>query len=332
MIRKKVKTQVKFIKIFNLKKKCAHDTGQVAIILGFLIVTIIGMLAYVIDEGSIYEARSYHQTVADAAALAGVQELPENPSAAIQTAIDYASMHGINLSPDYIEISSTFVENDTISVTSYNLNKQLFFAGIFGRNSISVGAKATAVIGSPSQVTGIVPWGFCSNEYTPGVEYILKYGSPPEPGPGNFGALAIDGSGASVYKDTIIYGSRTPLSIGMWVDPETGNMTGPTKQGTLDRIYNQENYVLDPFSTLTKSSGNVYELINPDSQYIIVPWVSDFGNGNQPVQILGFLQFVITSTQGSVVKATFINKAILQTNEDINAIDSSGLRVIRLLN
>ena len=315
----------------NLRKRFIKESGQVAIVVGFLIAAIVGILAYVIDEGSLYEARSYHQSVADSAALAGVQELPENPPEAIQAAIDYAAMHNVNLSPEDIEITSTFVENDTITVTSVNPNKQLFFTGVFDMNSTPVGAKATAVIGSPSEVTGIVPWGFNSNNYTAGVEYTLKYGSPPAPGPGNFGALSIDGSGASVYKDTIIHGSTTPLSVGMWIDPETGNMTGPTKQGTEDRIYEQENYTLDTFATLTQQIGSVYKLIKSDSQFIIVPWVSDFGNGNQPVQILGFLQFVITYKQGSVVKATFINKAILKTDQEITGIDSSGLRVIRLI-
>jgi len=324
---------IKFISIryIKFKKKFLRESGQIAIIVGFLLVAIVGILAYVIDEGSLYEARSYHQTVADSAALAGVQELPENPQEAVQAAIDYAAMHNVNLSAEDIEITSTFVSNDTITVTSVNPDKQLFFAGIFGRNSTPVGAKATAVIGSPKEVTGVVPWGFNNNNYTAGSEYTLKYGSPPAPGPGNFGALSVDGSGASVYKKTIINGSSAPLSVGMWLNPETGNMTGPTKQGTDDRIYKQENCMLDSFSTITEQIESVYKLVKPDSQFIIVPWVSDFGNGNTPVQILGFLQFVITYSQGSVVKATFINKAILQTDEEINGIDSSGLRVIRLI-
>ena len=169
------------------------------------------------------------------------------------------------------------------------------------------------------------------DNYTPGVEYDLKYGSP-DLGPGNFGAVSIDGRGASTYRNCIINGCTTPLSIGSWIETEPGNMTGPSTQGTIDRIYNQPNNQFDTFSQLTQHVGSVYKLIDPDSQYIIIPMVSSFPNGRKDIQIVGFLQFVITYLQGSVVKGTFINYAILDNNSPIGAINSTGLRVIRLKN
>ncbi|MBM3704945.1 MAG: hypothetical protein FJW66_00325 [Actinobacteria bacterium] len=316
---------------FSFYLKFKEEKGAVAVVVALLLIGIVGMLAYVIDTGSIYQERGDLQSVADAAALAGVQELPENPAIAVQTAIDYADVNGFEIFPSDITVTQTFVENDTIVIRAVDVDRPLFFAGVIGRDTVTVGATATAIIGSPAKVSGIVPWGFTSNNYTPGTEYTLKYGSPPEPGPGNFGALRIDGGGASVYRDTIINGSTAPLSTGQWLNPETGNMSGPTRQGTGDRIYQQENNAMDSFGILTEQVGNVYELIQPDSQYIIVPWVTSFGNGSDPVQILGFMQFVITYAQGSVVKAKFINKAILQSDEDIDGIDGSGLRVIRLI-
>ncbi|MCL4378160.1 MAG: pilus assembly protein TadG-related protein [Actinobacteria bacterium] len=321
--------------IKNKILKRTGEKGQVAVITAILMIAFVGIMSFSIDTGSVYEVRRQLQTVADSAALAGIQDLPENPSIARQKAIDYAALNGVTLVSSDVTISNTYANNDTITVSAKNPNAKLYFAGIFGYNTASVGANAKAIIGSPSKVKGIVPWGFEQNNYTPGVEYTLKYGSPPAPGPGNFGGLDVDGSGASVYKDTIINGANTPLSVGMWLGPETGNMAGPTKQGTSDRIYSQPNNQLDTLSTLTQhiiSDGvNVYKLLGQDSQFIIVPWVTSFGNGSSPVQILGFLQFIITYCQGSVVKAVFINKAILESDQGINAIDSSGLRVIRLL-
>jgi hypothetical protein len=308
-----------------------NERGAVAVIAAILMIAFIGIMAFSIDTGSVYETRRHLQTVADSAALAGVQELPENPGVAVQKAINYAILNGVNLTSSDVTISNTYVNNDTIRVVATNPNSKLYFAGIFGMQTTSVGANAKAIIGSPSKVKGVVPWGFEQNNYTPGVEYTLKYGSPPAPGPGNFGGLDIDGSGASVYKDCIINGATTPLSVGMWLGPETGNMTGPTKQGTNDRIYDQPNNQLDTFSTLTEKVGSVYKLIQPDSQFIIVPWVTSFGNGSSPIQIRGFLQFVITYCNGSIVKAKFIDKAILESDQEMNAVDSSGLRVIRLL-
>ena len=317
-------------KFNGIKNKFTGEKGQIAVIAALVLFAIMGMLVFVIDVGSVYQTRRDLQTIADSAVLAGVQELPENPALAVQTAVNYAALNNFNISSSDVIISKTYVNNDTITVTAVNPNTKLYFAGIFGQNSATVGANAKAIIGSPSEVKGVVPWGFEDNNYTPGEEYTLKYGSPPAPGPGNFGALAIDGDGASVYRSTIINGATTPLSVGMWMDPQTGNVSGPTSQGTGDRIYNQLNNQFDDFSQLAENVGIVYKLKKGDSQFIIVPWVTSFGNGNQPVQILGFLQFVITYVSGSVVKATFINKALIDSDQEINPIDSSGLRVIRL--
>jgi len=314
-----------------MRNKFTDERGQIAVIAAFVLIAVMGMMVFVIDVGSVYQTRRNLQTIADSAALAGVQELPENPALAVQTAVNYAALNNFNISSSDVIVSQTYVNNDTITVTAVNNNTPLYFAGIFNKNSAIVGAKAKAVIGSPSEVNGVVPWGFEENDYTAGVEYTLKFGSPPDPGPGNFGALAIDGDGASIYKSTIQNGATTPLSVGMWVDPATGNMTGPTTQGTDDRIYYQENQIFDTFSQLTENVDTVYKLIKGDSQFLIVPWVTPFGNGNQPVQILGFLQFIVTYINGSVVKATFLNKAILETDQDIIGVDSSGLRVIRLI-
>jgi Flp pilus assembly protein TadG len=313
------------------RSKLKDDKGAIAIIFALLLVVIIGMAAFVIDEGSLYQTRRSIQTVADAAAFAGVQELPENPEKAIQKAIEYAALNNLALTSSDITISRTYVNNDTITVSAVDPDAKLYFAGIFNKDSATVGANASAVIGSPSEITGVVPWAVLEDTYTPGVEYNLKYGSP-DLGPGNFGAVSIDGRGASIYRNCIINGCTTPLSIGSWIETEPGNMTGPTKQGTQDRIYNQINNQFDTFNELTQQEGSVYKLINPDSQYIIVPMVSSFPNGRKDIQIVGFLQFVITYFQGSVVKGTYINYAILDNNSSIGAVNSTGLRVIRLLN
>jgi len=316
--------------INRMRNKLTCERGQIAVIAAFVLFAVMGMMVFVIDVGSVYQTRRNLQTIADSATLAGVQELPENPALAVQTAVNYAALNNFAISSSDVIISGTYVNNDTITVTAVNPNTKLYFAGIFGQNSATVGANAKAIIGSPKKVNGVIPWGFEDNNYTPGVEYTLKYGSPPAPGPGNFGALAIDGSGASIYKSTIINGATTPLSVGMWMDPQTGNVSGPTSQGVSDRVYYQPNQIFDIFSQLTENVGIVYKLKKGDSQFIIVPWVTPFGNGSEPVQIRGFLQFIITYVSGSVVKATYINKAILETDQEINPIDSSGLRVIRL--
>jgi len=83
-----------------------------------------------------------------------------------------------------------------------------------------------------------------SRYFCPGTRVILKIGTPknspknPNGLPslqqesGHFFALALDGTGASVYRDTIANGSDTPVTVGDAVTLEPGNMVGPTRQGT----------------------------------------------------------------------------------------------------
>jgi Flp pilus assembly protein TadG len=320
-----------FLKIKNrFYLKIKDDKGAIAIIAAVVLVVIMGIMAYVIDTGSLYETRRSLQTVADSAALAGAQELPENPSIAVQTAINYAALNNVTLDSSNITISRTYVNNDTITVLAAEPNAKLYFAGIFGMNTTPVGANSRAMIGSPSEVTGVVPWAVLQGTYTPGVEYNLKYGDP-SLGPGNFGAVSIDGRGASTYRHCIEYGCTTPLHIGSIIETEPGNMTGPTSQGTTARVYNHPNNQFDTFSQLTSHVGGVYKLAQPDSQYIIVPIVDHFPNGRKDITIVGFYQFIITYLNGSTVKGTLINYAIIDNGSSVGGVNSTGFRAIRLI-
>jgi len=87
-----------------------------------------------------------------------------------------------------------------------------------------------------------------SNYFCAGTRVVLKIGTPqnspknPSGIPslqqesGHFFALALDGKGGSVYRDTIVDGSHTSYSVGDAVTLEPGNMVGPTRQGVSDLI------------------------------------------------------------------------------------------------
>lgn len=87
-----------------------------------------------------------------------------------------------------------------------------------------------------------------SRYFCPGTRVILKIGtpmnSPQNPNalpslqqePGHFFALALDGTGSSIYRDTIVMGSNTPVTVGDAISLEPGNMVGPTRQGASDLV------------------------------------------------------------------------------------------------
>ena len=75
-----------------------------------------GMAALVLDVGNWFRDKRRLQGTADAAALAGAQQLPNSPSGAQSLALDYANRNGGNVAGANITVSSTYYPNDTITV------------------------------------------------------------------------------------------------------------------------------------------------------------------------------------------------------------------------
>jgi len=332
------------------------ENGVVAVIVALSIVAIMMVTALTIDVGSLYEERRYLQTVADSAALAGVQELPENVDGAIEKAIEYASECGFNIDYSDVEVSSTLAENDTITVNAINPNAPLYFARVIGLSETQVVASATAIVASPEEHVGVVPWGVPQDIWEPGEEVVLKYGSgqkgqkDQELPPGNFQPLTIDSPGGQEYKYNIIDGAETPLFIGDMVETLTGNKVGETTKGVNERVYEQHNTLLDEFLALAEEYidpvyGLGYKLIVPDSQFIIVPIIPKLEDleglhGHSEVEILAFSPFIITGINdmhdpvyghGISITGTFLSQALVITEGGIIPVQSGGIRVVRLI-
>jgi|CXWL01.1.fsa_nt_gi Flp pilus assembly protein TadG len=139
--------------------------GVAAIFSLVLLVVLLGFTALTVDVGHIYNVRAELQNAADAAALAGLQMLPDQ-TLALQTAQEYANMnhskYGSVVADADVVLgnwdwdSSAFTAGDTpvnaIHVFANRSKKNnnavnLFFAPIFGRNSTEVSASATAAMG-----------------------------------------------------------------------------------------------------------------------------------------------------------------------------------------
>jgi hypothetical protein len=117
--------------------------GQTLVITVVFLTTLLGMSALAIDVGSWYKQKRDLQATADAAALAGAQALPESTDDAKALAIRYAASNGGSLDDSGINFSSQITSHDTINV---RLTKDApgFFSKVFGIDSVSVGAHASA--------------------------------------------------------------------------------------------------------------------------------------------------------------------------------------------
>lgn len=329
-----------------ISKKLTYERGQIAVIACFVLIVAMGMMAFVIDEGSIYETRRNLQTIADSAALAGAQELTEKPNKAVQKAIEYAADNNFSINADNIKIYSTFVANDTITVSVNEPNTPLFFAGFAGVNSVNVPAQATATVNGPSSMTGLMPWAIPVAPYggyngiIPGELYGLKLGSgnndtlPLGQIHGNFQAMAFDGGGASEYRDNIKNGSSQAIVIGNYYSTETGNMTGPTRQGVQSRIGSDSHSFFDGQVIGVDEYGKYYVIDENCPRVILVPMVYTFdgSTGREDLQIIKFSVFFLESydSNNSVVVGRFVDYIQTINNSDAAAY-TGGVKIIRLV-
>jgi Flp pilus assembly protein TadG len=132
------------------------ERGQVLVFSVVLFAVLLGMAALAVDLGSWYRTQRQDQVVADAAALAGAQALPDDPAQAANLASAYAQKNGATLAAGAVTIKSTSLPNDTIQV-SYPKSSPAFFAKIFGIDHADTREQATARSGVPGAARFVAP-------------------------------------------------------------------------------------------------------------------------------------------------------------------------------
>ncbi|OGD36177.1 hypothetical protein A2V94_03410 [Candidatus Atribacteria bacterium RBG_16_35_8] len=331
-----------------IKKKLLPQKGQVLVVTVLFLVCLLGITALVVDAGSLYQKRAFYQTVADSAALAGAQELPENPDDAILAAVDYAAMHNVPLNPDNdVKTSLTYTNHDTITVTLSNIEAPLYFASIFGKGSAGVSAGAQAMVGRPKQVYNVVPLlaiipeGADWEDYlweAAGDEKIIS-GDPEESDFLAWDSIINSGQWNQRYYDRIVNGYSEPLEIG---DSIFIRIINPSQTG---HAVEERVGTFDPFGDLvTYGDGGVIKLARSDTQFVMVPVAyevevpkkADY-KWSVEAEILGFAPFILTGIYGHGsnigVTGRFIHQAIIVSEGEIEGVEAGtvGLRVIRLI-
>lgn len=257
------------------------ERGSVVVIMALTITMMIGFGAIAVDLGNLYLNKTRLANMADAAALAGVQELPDDPQSAVVSSYAYAGQNG--LSSDVVQV--TISNDNTVVTVNATRHVPLFFAKVFDMTVSDVSARASATIRAISGTTGVVPFGIVKQQFVYGQTYTLKAGAGGGYS-GNYGALALGGHGANKYRDNIDYGYSGQLRMGDWVSTEPGNMSGPTSQGVNYRI------ALDPTATFqTVQQGSPRILIVPIIDSLAV-------QGRSDVEIVGFGAFFLEGVGG----------------------------------
>lgn len=145
-----------------------NEDGQALIMVILAIVVLMGIAALVVDVGILYVEKANMQKAADAAALAGAQDLP-NVSAAEITAKNYAEANGVEKN-EAIVTASYKGDSKKIKVTCTKTVPH-FFGRILGFTETKVSASAVAM-----QSSGTFPAAFDYAVFSASTEKPLSIG------------------------------------------------------------------------------------------------------------------------------------------------------------
>jgi len=217
---------------------------------------------------------------------------------------------------------------DTVAVSVHSSDPSVF-ARVFGISSVNVDTQATATLRTYTQFgTGVAPWAIDTPTYngltfsTSGMSSTtcIKHGSghgncTGAITPGNFGdtdppntgggCANGQGSGANDYRD-IITGAIAvcALQAGDSIYPQTGNVginngAALTTRGAVTPF--------DPTTLWVQDANGNWDIRDfANKNLVVIPQIVTFTNGSQPITIVAFHYFIITSYTSSDVEGVFV--------------------------
>jgi hypothetical protein len=314
----------------------SSERGQTAIIFAFVVTAVLGICSLVIDLGIAYQEEAELQAISDSAALAGSQELPNDPEGAVETAEEYIQAHGVDLDSDEYEITITtpYEGDETLMEVRIEHAVGFFLGPIVGVNGADANGRAVAGGSAEIGFGNFMPWAVKESAIKlDGTPTVMKYDSNTHQN-GNYGPLDF-GSGSSSYETAIKFGVQEPVcaqSQPTCTDPTeytlTGNKIGATRDGVAYRLSNTVS-TCDTFAEAVAGSAGAYTIkdaCNPflgvegSKRVIIVPVIDNFCNGHCQVTLKYFaLLFLNTldTCKGNEcqVTGTFIKKVFDPVSE-----------------
>jgi putative Flp pilus-assembly TadE/G-like protein len=256
----------------SLTSHSKSERGQSLVIVLLFMTVLIGMAAAVLDVGSWYRADRKLQANADAAALAGAQELPESAPAAQSAALAWADKNDGGVTAANIKFRSTVIANDTIEVTAERPAPG-FFSKLFGLDSVQVRAKAAARAGVMNRARWAAPIAVDWRHEKLQCKPQPCWGDPTEldfekVGPGAFRLMNIDGSYGGTGSSDI--GSWISNGLDAWMDNNRWYYSDPGMKPNSSHVSNamdfrDETELLFPVYNAVRAQGAGFE-------YYVIGW------------------------------------------------------------
>lgn len=284
-----------------------NERGQATVLTVIFLVSLLGAAALVVDVGSWFREQRASQSTADAVALAAAQALPDSTGDAGILAGEYLGKNGGG--DHQLTFDSRVVSNDTVTV-EVEREAPGVFAKVFGIDSVTVGARATAQAGGLDAARWVAP-----------IVVNIKHpdlncgGSPSKPVPcfgkateldlhhlhkpgsgdaaGSFGLINLDNeSGGNVGAGTLASwmsrGFDQYMKIGSYDAAPSANFNNGQFKSAMNLRLNDD--LLFPiYKTITGSGSNAV--------YVVVGWVgfnvTDFDANGSSGKVFGSFTKVI---------------------------------------
>ena len=206
------------------------ERGSTIVMTAFWGLGLTFMVGLIADVGAMTLERTRLQTACDAAALAGARGLMKGSTEARQAARHLAHQNGFLLEDSDVTITQGSRVAVQLRTPVESWVRRL--ARVVDRTprdpaALSVGARAVADLHCVDVTQGVRPLGLPGERRKRGEEIVLKQ-SGTDSIRGNFQALAIDGAGARIFRESLLDGAKRRLRKGDMIPTEPGNMAGPT--------------------------------------------------------------------------------------------------------
>jgi Flp pilus assembly protein TadG len=247
----------------------SDEAGQAILVTVLFLTVLIGAIAITLDVGEWYREQRQTQATADAAALAGAQDLPTDPVAAVASAKSYGDQNGGGVAGADITITG----GDTVNVTARRTAPGIF-SKLFGISSVDVKANASARAAVPEQVYGAAP--IVVNKLHPllsgpgcpcfHAETTLPLGK--DGAPGAFGLADLDPGGSNGNPPTASWvkdGFAGHLDLGPYDSDPGASFNGDDIRDALTARLGTE--LLFPVYDTLGGGGSI-------AQYNVIGWVA----------------------------------------------------------
>ena len=268
-----------------LKNILCSQKGAVLLLAAVVLPAMLGFGALAIDIGMLYKSKTELSAAADAAALAGAQELPKKPGQAETIAQEYASRNG---KPGDQVTVTVAADNRSLEVDIKRV-VPLYLANIFAKNSSLVAEKSKAQVSVAASVPWIVPFVIPKTQVFDHVHtFTMRIPDPNKPyGQYEFDYMnvGIENTDFATYIKYLKHGYQKTFKVG-----ESVKYLGPSSGGreSVDAFFDRT--LRDANSDYTKAEGGQPRVMLMPVVEAMLPRATPSGT---PMKIIGFVGFFL---------------------------------------